>query len=219
MSDTKTEAPGEAAGRARGAPLAADAEPHARRRRRAERLNIGYLSQIENDKALPSLDALVAIAGALEVPAAWLLLDAGPPPRVVRAADRPRLDGPAGAEMSEVDAGTSRDVCILEAAVPPGRQHRRPRSCGRRASRRPERSVAVHAGRAHRRARAWRLPRAGTRRSRTMSRTSGRSPAKSSSSIPGTAVGGRRPRRPAAARLPAVGACRARSRDPVTVPR
>ena len=84
------------------------------------RLNIGYLSQIENDKALPSLDALVAIARALDVPPAWLLLDSSPPPRVVLAADRRRLPGLGGGEMSEVDGGTSRDVCIIEALVPPG---------------------------------------------------------------------------------------------------
>jgi mannose-6-phosphate isomerase-like protein (cupin superfamily)/DNA-binding XRE family transcriptional regulator len=83
-------------------------------------LNIGYLSQIENDKAVPSLDALVAIAAALEVPVAWLLLDSTPPPRVVRATERPRVDTTTGAELTEVDAGTSRDVCIIEAIVPPG---------------------------------------------------------------------------------------------------
>jgi transcriptional regulator with XRE-family HTH domain len=83
-------------------------------------LNIGYLSQIENDKAVPSLDALVAIASALEVPVAWLVLDSTPPPRVVRAADRPWVPVVGGAEMSEVDAGTSRDMCIIEAVVEPG---------------------------------------------------------------------------------------------------
>ena len=83
-------------------------------------LNVGYLSQIENDKALPSLEALAAIAAALDVPPAWLLLDSASAPRVVRAADRPRRIDPRGAEMSEVDAGTSRDVRILEAVVPPG---------------------------------------------------------------------------------------------------
>src|SRR3712207_934352 len=51
-------------------------------------LNIGYLSQIENDKASPSLDALAQIGGALDVPIAWFLLDAAPPPRVVRADER-----------------------------------------------------------------------------------------------------------------------------------
>jgi transcriptional regulator with XRE-family HTH domain len=83
-------------------------------------LNIGYLSQIENEKALPSLEALAQIAAALDVPPAWLLLDSTQPPRVVRAADRPATDGPGGAVLSEVDAGTSRDVCVLEASVPPG---------------------------------------------------------------------------------------------------
>jgi transcriptional regulator with XRE-family HTH domain len=83
-------------------------------------LNIGYLSQIENEKALPSLEALASIAAALQVPTAWLLMDSAPPPRVVLASDRPRSALPNGGELSEVDAGTSRDVCILEAVVPAG---------------------------------------------------------------------------------------------------
>jgi mannose-6-phosphate isomerase-like protein (cupin superfamily) len=83
-------------------------------------LNVGYLSQIENGKAVPSLDALMAIAGALDVPAAWLLLDSGVPPRVVRATERPRHAGPDGAVMEEVDGGTARDVRILEVEVPAG---------------------------------------------------------------------------------------------------
>ena len=83
-------------------------------------LNVGYLSQIENGKAVPSLDALVAIAAALEVPIAWLFLDSAPKPRVVRAVDRPRVAGIDGGAMEEVDGGTARDVRILEAVVPPG---------------------------------------------------------------------------------------------------
>lgn len=83
-------------------------------------LNIGYLSQIENDKAVPSLEALASIATALDVPAAWLLLDSSMPPRIVRARERPRTKGPGGAVLTEVDAGTSRDVCILEVTAPPG---------------------------------------------------------------------------------------------------
>jgi transcriptional regulator with XRE-family HTH domain len=98
--------------RTRGLTLARVAE--------ASGLNIGYLSQIENEKAVPSLDALVAIAGALDVPVAWLFLDSATPPRVVRRSERPRLgQGPAG-EATEVDAGTSRDLCIIEAVVPAG---------------------------------------------------------------------------------------------------
>jgi transcriptional regulator with XRE-family HTH domain len=83
-------------------------------------LNIGYLSQIENEKAVPSLEALASIAAALDVPPAWLLLDSTAPPRVVRRADRPVTTGPGGAQLTEVDAGTSRDVCILEVTAPPG---------------------------------------------------------------------------------------------------
>jgi mannose-6-phosphate isomerase-like protein (cupin superfamily)/DNA-binding XRE family transcriptional regulator len=83
-------------------------------------LNVGYLSQIENGKAVPSLDALISISAALDVPTAWLLLDSAPVPRVVRAADRPRRTGPNGASMAEVDGGTARDVRILEASVPVG---------------------------------------------------------------------------------------------------
>lgn len=83
-------------------------------------LNIGYLSQIENDKAVPSLDALVGIAAAIDVPVAWLLLDSTPAPRVVRASERPRMPEVKGARLSEVDAGTSRDMCIIEAVVEPG---------------------------------------------------------------------------------------------------
>lgn len=83
-------------------------------------LNIGYLSQIENGKAVPSIDALVSIATALDVPIAWLFLDSAPAPRVVRATERPRRAGPKGAAIEEVDGGTARDVRILEAIVPPG---------------------------------------------------------------------------------------------------
>jgi mannose-6-phosphate isomerase-like protein (cupin superfamily) len=86
----------------------------------ASGLNIGYLSQIENEKAVPSLDALGAIAAALDVPLAWLFLDSTPPPRIVRRADRPRLGADLPGEATEVDAGTSRDLCIIEAVVPPG---------------------------------------------------------------------------------------------------
>ena len=51
-------------------------------------LNIGYLSQIENDKAQPSLTCLASLADALEVPIAWFFIDEAPPPQVVRKAER-----------------------------------------------------------------------------------------------------------------------------------
>ena len=76
-------------------------------------LNVGYLSQIENDKASPSLESLAALAAALDVPITWFLLDDSPPPRVVRAADRRSWEGPSGGRIEEVDGGVSRDLCIV----------------------------------------------------------------------------------------------------------
>lgn len=115
------------------------AAPHPRvgpaiRRWRAERgltlsavaarsgLNLGYLSQIENDKASPSLDALAAIGAALDVPIAWFLQDDAPPPRIVRAGERPTLEPPFETRgvASIVDGGTARDIRIIEAVVPAG---------------------------------------------------------------------------------------------------
>ena len=83
-------------------------------------LNIGYLSQIENDKASPSLDALAAIGAALDVPIAWFLIEGTPAPRVVHADERPRLPAPVGGDVTEVDGGAARDLRILEVVVKPG---------------------------------------------------------------------------------------------------
>ncbi|MFN8622877.1 MAG: helix-turn-helix domain-containing protein [Chloroflexota bacterium] len=88
----------------------------------ASGLNLGYLSQIENDKASPSLDALAAIAAALDVRIAWLLQDDAPPPRVVRLADRPVFEAPISptAFGTIVDGGQARDLRIIEASCMPG---------------------------------------------------------------------------------------------------
>ena len=83
-------------------------------------LNIGYLSQIENDKASPSLACLSALAGALEVPIAWFLVDESRPPEIARAADR-RWRELEGGRASRVDARGSSDISIIEATVDPGR--------------------------------------------------------------------------------------------------
>lgn len=77
-------------------------------------LNVGYLSQIENDKASPSLESLAALAEAIEVPIAWFLLDASRPPRVVRAAERRHWEGPGGVRVEEVDGGIPRDIRIVQ---------------------------------------------------------------------------------------------------------
>ena len=99
--------------RERGLTLAAVAE--------ATGLNVGYLSQVENDKASPSLETLASLAAALDVPIAWFLLDQSIGPRVVRAAERPQRKMPSpGAGMSQVDGGIARDVAIFEAEMPAG---------------------------------------------------------------------------------------------------
>jgi transcriptional regulator with XRE-family HTH domain len=83
-------------------------------------LNVGYLSQIENDKASPSLEALAAVSEALTVPITWFFLDSVPPPRVVRAEERRVREGPGGARVEQVDGGIPRDVRIVVATAPAG---------------------------------------------------------------------------------------------------
>jgi transcriptional regulator with XRE-family HTH domain len=82
-------------------------------------LNTGYLSQIENDKASPSLACLASIADALDVPPAWLLMDDVPAPRVVRREQRPVAAAEPG-RVEHVDGRTSRDVSIIEVRAAPG---------------------------------------------------------------------------------------------------
>ena len=76
-------------------------------------LNIGYLSQIENDKALPSLTCLASIGDALDVPIAWFLIEEVPAPVVVRANERPVSTTDLG-RVEHVDGRGSREVSILE---------------------------------------------------------------------------------------------------------
>lgn len=81
-------------------------------------LNVGYLSQIENDKASPSLEALAAVADAVDVPVSWFLLDATRPMRIVRASERRSRPAPGGGRIDEVDGGIPRDLRILYATMP-----------------------------------------------------------------------------------------------------
>jgi transcriptional regulator with XRE-family HTH domain len=83
-------------------------------------LNVGYLSHIENDKAVPSLEALGALADALEVPIASFFLDHALPPRLVRAAERHAWSGPGGARIESVDGRIPRDIRIVQAISAPG---------------------------------------------------------------------------------------------------
>jgi transcriptional regulator with XRE-family HTH domain len=82
-------------------------------------LNVGYLSQIENDKASPSLACLASIGDALDVPIAWFLIDEVPPPQVVRWSERTARTDDLG-RVERVDGGLSREVSIVEAIAPPG---------------------------------------------------------------------------------------------------
>jgi transcriptional regulator with XRE-family HTH domain len=84
-------------------------------------LNVGYLSQVENDKASPSLETLAALADALDVPIAWFLLDQSIGPRLVRASERPRRKVLGGrGSMSQVDGGLARDITIFDGTLPVG---------------------------------------------------------------------------------------------------
>lgn len=76
-------------------------------------LNIGYLSQIENDKASPSLTCLASISEALDVPIAWFFIDDVPPPVVVRASER-SVTVTDGGRVEHVNGHGSRDVSIIE---------------------------------------------------------------------------------------------------------
>jgi len=84
-------------------------------------LNVGYLSQVENDKASPSLETLAGLAEALDVPIAWFLLESSIAPRLVRADERPRRRAPrGGGRLTQVDGGIARDLAIFEGDMPPG---------------------------------------------------------------------------------------------------
>jgi transcriptional regulator with XRE-family HTH domain len=86
-------------------------------------LNVGYLSQVENDKASPSLETLGALAAALDVPIAWFLLSSSVAPRLVRRSERPQREMPQGSgRMSQVDGGLARDIAIFEGTMPVGRR-------------------------------------------------------------------------------------------------
>ena len=82
-------------------------------------LNIGYLSQIENGKAVPSIGCLSTLSDALDVPIAWFFIDETPAPVVVRRAERSFTDAES-IRVERVDAGGARDISIVEVIAPPG---------------------------------------------------------------------------------------------------
>jgi transcriptional regulator with XRE-family HTH domain len=82
-------------------------------------LNVGYLSQIENDKASPSLACLSALGSALDVPVAWFLVEEDRAPDVTRASERRWREIPGG-RASRVDARGASDITIVEVEAAPG---------------------------------------------------------------------------------------------------
>jgi len=82
-------------------------------------LTVGYLSQVENDKASPSLDTLAQLGAALDVEPAWFLLSEASTPTVVRAGDRPVTRTPGG-RVEHVDGRSSRDLEVIEVIAQPG---------------------------------------------------------------------------------------------------
>src|SRR5919112_3455879 len=81
-------------------------------------LNVGYLSQLENDKASPSLETLAAIADVFEIPITWLLVDAAPTPRVVRRRERRGQTTPGGLPPGEGDGGVAPRPRLAETIAP-----------------------------------------------------------------------------------------------------
>ena len=82
-------------------------------------LNVGYLSQIENDKAVPSIGCLTSLSSALDVPIAWFFIEETPAPLVVRHGDRAARES-EGLRLERVDGGSARDVSIVEVSGPTG---------------------------------------------------------------------------------------------------
>jgi transcriptional regulator with XRE-family HTH domain len=83
-------------------------------------LNVGYLSQVETDKASPSLETLAALADAFDVPITWLLADEIPPPRIVRREGRRCNVEAPGLRAEEVDGGYARGLRVIEVTGAPG---------------------------------------------------------------------------------------------------
>src|SRR6266566_8918062 len=86
---------------------------------KASGLNVGYLSQIENDKASPSLACLASLSSALDVPIAWFLVDEDRAPEITRASER-RWREQAGGRASRIDSRGSSDISIVEVEAEPG---------------------------------------------------------------------------------------------------
>jgi transcriptional regulator with XRE-family HTH domain len=85
-------------------------------------LSKGFISQVENDRTSPSLEALGALAAALQTSVAYLVVEHDPVPHVVRAGERPRLSvGGNTSRVEVVSAQPKRNLEMLLVEFPPGR--------------------------------------------------------------------------------------------------
>jgi len=82
-------------------------------------LSKGFICQLENDKASPSLQALEKLAGGLGVPIAYLFLTATDKINVVREAERPEYQVPEGLKAQMLSA-RGRGLKMLLYQFPPG---------------------------------------------------------------------------------------------------
>ena len=88
---------------------------------RTSGLSKGFISQVENGHATPSLTTLNDLARALDISAAYLVVKEEPAPHVVRAAERRRVH--VGGNTSRVEvlsAQPKRNLELLMAELPPG---------------------------------------------------------------------------------------------------
>jgi transcriptional regulator with XRE-family HTH domain len=83
-------------------------------------LSKGFICQLENDKASPSLQALEKLASGLGVPIAYLFLTTGDKIHVVRESERQEYRvGPEG-PLVQVLSATRRSLKMIVIHLPPG---------------------------------------------------------------------------------------------------
>lgn len=83
-------------------------------------LSKGFICQLENDKASPSLQALEKLAGGLTVPIAYLFLTSGDKVHVVRESERQEYRvGPEG-PLVQLLSASRRNLKMMQLYLPPG---------------------------------------------------------------------------------------------------
>jgi len=84
-------------------------------------LSKGFISQVENDRTSPSLSTLRDLAAALRTSVAYLVVEDDPTLHVVRAAERPQIQGDGDTSRTEVlSALPKRNLELLMLELPPG---------------------------------------------------------------------------------------------------